>query len=579
MMASNTAAPIARDVTHPVLDRPWRRPGAFRYAAERLRGILHPPITVIEPAPGSVISELDVPIAMRDGTILRVNVYRPDTEAPVPVLMCAHPYGKDKLPSVNGRRMRFSPQYRIMHQPAPITMSTLTGWEAPDPAWWVQRGYAVINADLRGAGTSDGVGSLLSDQEADDYADLISWAGGQGWSTGRVGLLGVSYLAMSQYRVAGKGPSNLAAICPWEGMTDSYRDLMRPGGVEEHGFSLVWTTMVKRVARISPDLGKQQRSHPLRDESWQSITPDLASIDVPMLVCASFSDNNLHTRGSFRAFEQVSSPDRFAYTHRGGKWATFYSEPAHAAQLAFFDHYLRDEPAPQLPRVRLEVRESRAKVVEIRDESAWPLPGTDWQELHLAPDGRLATAPPGAAGQVTFHTRRRAAAFTHTFTQDTELSGPMALRVWVSIDRGDDVDLYVGVEKWRGSEYVGFEGSYGFGRDRVATGWQRVSLRRLDEAASTPAEPVPTFLDREPVRPGEVVPVEVALGPSATLFRAGESLRLVVAGRWLWPANPLTGQFPTHFHGSPASGCTLHWGPDRPSRLLVPRIPERRSPS
>jgi predicted acyl esterase len=502
-------------------------------------------------------------------------VFRPPTSDPVPVIMCAHPYGKDRLPSISGRRGRFSPQYRIMHQAAPISFSTLTGWEAPDPAWWVARGYAVINADLRGGGTSDGVGSLLSDGEADDYYDLIEWAAGQPWSSGNVGLLGVSYLAMSQYKVAGRRPQNLKAICPWEGMTDCYRDLMRPGGLDEHGFTLAWTTMTRRVARLGTDIGKEERARPLRDEWWESITPDLGAIEVPMLVCTSFSDNNLHSRGSFRAFERVSSTDRFAYTHRGGKWATFYSEPARAAQLAFFDRYLRGAGVATPPAVRLEVRESRHRVAEVRDEAAWPLPDTDWQPLYLAPGGRLRTDPADAPGQVTFHTRRRAAAFTYTFDDDTELSGPMALRVWVAVDPGDDVDLYAGVEKWRGRHYVGFEGSYGFGRDRVTTGWQKASLRHLDERASTAAEPVHTFRRREPLRPGQIVPVDVALGPSATRFRAGESLRLVVAGRWLWPRNPLTGQFPAHFRGSPVTRCTLHWAADRPSRLLVPRIPPR----
>lgn len=225
--------------------------------------------------------------------------------------------------------------------------------------------------------------------------------------------------------------------------------------------------------------------------------------------------------------------------------------------------------------MRLEVRESREQVVEVREEPAWPLPDTEWQSLHLAPGGRLDTGPAARAGETTFSTRRRAASFTHVFTEDTELTGPMALRVWVSVDGGDDVDLYVGVEKWRGRHYVGFEGSYGFGRDRVTTGWQKASLRRLDEHASTPAEPVHTYRDREPLCPGQAVQVDVALGSSATLFRAGESLRLVIAGRWLWPRNPLTGQFPAHFRGSPATRCTLHWGPEQPSRLLVPRIPPR----
>lgn len=566
---------MARSTSSTGLDRPWHRPGAVGYGLQRLRGILHPPVTVTEPVPGEVVSELDVEIPMRDGIILRANVYRPPGPDPVPVIMSAHPYGKDRLPSVARRRSRFSPQYRIMHQAAPVSFSTLTGWEAPDPLWWVAQGYAVINLDLRGGGTSDGVGSLLSDAEAQDYADAIGWAGSQTWSTGDVGLLGVSYLAMSQYKVAGRRPPNLKAICPWEGMTDCYRDLMRPGGLDEHGFTFVWTTMTRRVARTSPDIGAEERARPLHDEWWESITPDLRAIELPMLVCASFSDNNLHSRGSFRAFEQVSSPDKFAFTHRAGKWATFYSEPARRAQLAFFDRYLRGRDVPRPPAVRLEVRESRSEIAAVRDEPTWPLTGTQWQELYLSTGGRLATLSPAAPGEVSFHTRRRAAAFTHTFVEDTELTGPMALRVWVAIDRGDDADLYVGVEKWRGRKYVGFEGSYGFGRDRVTTGWQRVSLRQLDERASTAAEPVHTFRRREPLHAGQIVPVDVALGPSATLFRAGESLRLVVAGRWLWPRNPLTGQFPAHFRGSQVGRCTLYWGPERPSRLLVPRISGR----
>lgn len=567
---------MAPGTAFPVLDRPWHRPGALRYAAERVRGTVRPPVQVIRPPAGSVVRELDVGVPVRDGTVLRVNVYRPPTSPPVPVILCAHPYGKDRLPSVSGRRARFAAQYRILHQSAPVSFSTLTSWEAPDPAWWVGHGYAVVNADLRGAGTSGGVGSLLSDQEARDYADLITWAAAQPWCNGRAGLLGVSYLAMSQYKVAGIGPAALRAICPWEGMTDSYRDLMRPGGLYEHGFSLVWTTMTRRTARLATDLGAAQRAHPLRDEWWQSITPDLAAIKVPMLVCTSFSDNNLHSRGSFRAFEQVGSPEKFAYTHRGGKWATFYSEPARTAQLSFFDRYLREEDSPAPPRVRLEVRESRTHIDQVRTEDTWPLAGTHWRALHLGPAGRLSRQPPGAPGTVTFPTRWRAAAFTYTFTEDTELTGPMALRTWVSVDRGDDVDLYVGVEKWRGRRYVGFEGSYGFGRDRVASGWQRASLRRLDARTSTDAEPVPTFCTREVLAPGEVVRLDIALGPSATLFRTGESLRLVVAGRWLWPRNPLTGQFPAHFRGSPHPRCTLHWGPQRPGRLLVPVIPPHR---
>lgn len=559
---------------HPApLERPWHRPGAFRYALERARGFIHPPVAVYEPAPGSVVRDENQPVTMDDGTVLRVDVFRPPGSGPFPVILCAHPYGKDNLPSRHGRRTKFPFQYRIMHQSEPVSISTLTSWEAPDPAWWTAQGYAVVNADLRGSGTSQGVGSLFSDAEARDIAKLIEWAGRQAWSTGKVGMLGVSYLAIAQYKVATLAPPALYAICPWEGMTDPYRDLMRPGGLEERGFSAIWAYMTNRTCRLDTDIGAERHRHPLRDDWWQSLVADLDRIHVPMLVCASFSDNLLHSRGSFRAFTQVGSPHRYAYTHRGGKWSTFFGEPARQAQLAFFDRHLRDAAVPEPPRVRLEVRESRHQVVEVRDEDAWPLSRTQWTPWYLTGDGRLVESPLSNPGSVTFQTRRNAAVFTVHISSDTELTGPMSLRLWLSVEGADDVDLVVGVEKWRGRDYVGFEGSYGFGRDRVATGWQRASLREIDEHASTVGQPVHTFQSRQPLAPGEIVCVDVALGPSATVFRAGESLRLVIAGRWLWPTNPLVGNFPARYRPSPAGHATLHFGADHPAHLLVPHIP------
>ncbi len=535
--------------------------------------MLRPPVKVFDPEPGALVVERDVAVPMRDGTVLRVNVYRPTGGGRAPVLMSAHPYHKDKLPRRTRWRSHLPFQYRLMRSTSPICHSTLTSWEAPDPVWWVGQGYVVVNCDLRGAGTSDGVGELLSDQEGEDIYDLVEWAGTQPWSTGSVGLFGVSYLAMSQYKAAALRPPSLKAFCPWEGQSDVYRDMMRPGGVSEDGFVRIWAAGTRRVARLRTDLGQQDRVRPLRDQWWQSLVADLPAITTPMLVCASFSDNNVHSRGSFRAFEQVGSTDKFAYTHRSGKWSTFYSEQAKAAQLAFFDRYLRGSDIAMPPRVRLEVREDAEKIVAVRQEASWPLERTNWRPLYLGADGALTTSATPRAGQVTFDTRRNAAAFTFITPEDIELTGPMSARLWVQVDGADDIHLFVGVEKWRGNKHVSFEGSYGYGRDRVSTGWQKASLRELDESRSDTGQPVHTFLNPQPLRPGQIVPVDVALGPSATVFRTGESLRLVIAGRWLSPRNPLSGQFPAHFRPSPAARCTLHWGPDQPAHLLVPHIP------
>jgi uncharacterized protein len=145
----------------PTLDRPWHRRGRLGYTLGRLRGFARPPMTVTEP-PDELVIDRDVEVHTRDGTVLRVNVFRAADEGPRPVIVSAHPYGKDNVPARRGKRWTYSPQYRMLRQPAPVTFSALTGWEAPDPVWWVEQGFAVVNADLRGCGHSDGVGKLLS---------------------------------------------------------------------------------------------------------------------------------------------------------------------------------------------------------------------------------------------------------------------------------------------------------------------------------------------------------------------------------------------------------------------------------
>ncbi len=97
---------------------------------------------------------------------------------------------------------------------------------------------------------------------------------------------------------------------------------------------------------------------------------------MPALICGSFSDHNLHSRGSFRGFERISSTDKHLYTHRTGKWAAFYSDRALAVQLGFLDRHLRpagiapDTDAAAGAPVRLEVRESRDVIADVRAETA-----------------------------------------------------------------------------------------------------------------------------------------------------------------------------------------------------------------
>lgn len=540
------------------------------YAGQRLFRTVFPNLTITAPAPGIRV-ERDVSVPMRDGARLRVNVFRPEGEGMFPVLMCARPYGKDAFPTRTPLGYLPPARYRFMRQASPVRFSAYTTWEAPDPSFWVPRGYALVNVDLRGFGTSDGTGVLLTQAEAEDYAEVIEWAAAQPWSNGKVGLNGVSYLAISQWNVATLRPKSLQAICPWEGFTDIYRDLAYPGGLREDGFTPFWSDGLDREGRTRESLRAGQLAHPDYDDFWRERTPVIERIDVPALICASFSDHGLHTRGGFEAYRRISSTHRFLYTHRSGKWSTYYSPEALALQARFFDCFLKgvDNGMRDDAPVRLEVRASRDEIHDVRSASAWPLPGTRWTKLHLAP-GALRDAP-ALNATVRINVPDGGASFVFIVSEDMEIAGPMNLRLHVSLEDASDAHLFVAVCKMRDGKDVVFEGTSGFGCDVVTKGWLRLAHRRLDDSRSEPHRPFHPHDRAEPLVRGEIAPIDIELLPSATFFARGEHLRLDVRGRWFWKRNPFLGLYPFTYAPSPNARMHLHLGADHDSFLLVPR--------
>lgn len=555
------------------------RDGRWTRARTTLGRLIRPPITITDP-PDDATVDWDVPVPMRDANLLHVNVFRPDDDAVHPVLLCAHPYGKDDLPIHHRTRRgyRASPQYRLMRS-APVTHSAWTSWESPDPAHWVARGYAVVNADLRGWGTSGGQPGVLTAQEGRDVHDLVEWAASQPWSNGRVGMNGVSYLAISQWMGAATRPPHLAAICPWEGFTDFYRDFARPGGILDTGFLTVWGTVTRRRSHGRADLLTPTHRRPLFDDWYADRNRDIESIDVPALVCGSFSDHNLHSRGSFEGFRRIASTRKWLYTHRGPKWSTYYSAEALDAQARFFDHVLRDQDTgiATEPPVRLEIREDRTTIAAVHHVDSWPPPETRWRTLRCRADtepGRLETAdptvpvPPGE--QASIDGRRGRARFTCRFDTDTDVVGPMLLTLTLSVTGADDFPVVAGVRKFRDGREVTFEGSFGFAGDLVTHGMLRVSHRETDPQRSLPYQPFHPHTTRRPVGPGEQVELSISLLPSATRFRAGEELRLDIQGRWFHGRNPILGQFPAGYRTRARGTVTLHLGAGDGCRLELP---------
>ncbi|MDQ2886696.1 MAG: CocE/NonD family hydrolase [Chloroflexota bacterium] len=544
------------------------KPG-FTYIAKRLKNLLRPPLHLV-PLPKGMVIEKNVEIPMRDGVILRANVFRPATEGNFPVIMCAHPYGKDRL----NRKGIFGPRplltYRVLNQPDPLAISTWTGWEAPDPAYWVPQGYVFVNIDLRGFGASGGKGDLFSDQEAQDYYECIEWAARQPWSNGKIGLSGVSYLAISQYKVAALNPPHLAAICPWEGFSDFYRDFAYPGGIREDGFTIIWGGNVHSQTNVRKELVKR----PLRDAWYQSLTPDLQRITVPALVCGSFSDQSLHTQGSFRFFEEIRSQHKWLYTHRGAKWAVYYSPEALAFQRKFFEHFLKgkDNGMLAVPPVRLEVRDTGKVIHAVKAEQHFPPHDTQWTALHLSGEtNQLAEAMPQTVQQTSFDLTKGKAVFEWEIPRDLEVIGPMVLKLYIEVKDASDGCIFAGMRKIRNGKQVVFEGSYGFGYDLVTKGWQRASLRQVDKEKGKPWSPEHDFTVKQPLQPQQIIELEFSLLPSATFFKQGDILRLDIQGRWFFPKN-LVLYGPAYYEKSSTGTCVIYSGGDYDSHLLLPLL-------
>jgi putative CocE/NonD family hydrolase len=565
--------------------------------------LVKPQAELTEPDP-DILAEYDVEIPMSEGFSLTANIFRSKEAAEkgeqVPIVMCAHPYNNHLTPALKKTPLNGPPQqYRLIPQAGgqPV-FSKLTSWESPDPNFWVTAGYAVVNVNLPGYANSGGPATAFSEHQGKCYYEAIEWAAEQSWSTGKVGLNGVSFLAISQYHVAacqayGGPPPSLACISPWEGLSDPYRDIFAFGGLSDGGFpTFWWATEVKPALNGTPeDYAEADGSipteylenHPLYDDYWKAKAAKLDEITVPMMVCASFSDHCLHTIGSFRAFERAKSEHKWVYTHRTGKWVSYYSSDVQEMTKNFMDCFLKDDTSSgflDTPPVRLEVRSSLDEIHEVRYENEWPIARTQYTKLYLGEEPQsLSLEMPEEPDEVVYPADKDGKAlFNMTFTEDTELSGYMKVKVWAearpedeSEEAPDDMGVFVAVNKLDvGGNSVHFNGSVGLNTDMVTRGWCRASRRELDPAESTEWHPVQKGDSEQKLNAGEIVPLEIEVYPSSTFLSAGETLQLIIAADEIIPTVPYKkdASFNRGKH-------VLHFGATYDSYLQVPVIPPK----
>src|SRR3954447_12736460 len=185
------------------------------------------------PAQYAEVVDKDVPITMSDGTVLRADVHRPDAPGRFPVLLTQTPYNK-------------------------------TGVLSGANSYLIQRGYVHVVVDVRGTGSSAGQWDSFGPNEQRDGKEMVDWAAAQPWSDGKVGLVGPSYMAITQITTAALKPKALKAMFTVVPMADGYRDITFSGGQINTAFIPLWLGLVTGGGLIPPTYAKSGSPDDLR---------------------------------------------------------------------------------------------------------------------------------------------------------------------------------------------------------------------------------------------------------------------------------------------------------------------------
>ena len=565
--------------------------------------------------------EWDLPIVMDDGLVLRCDVFRPDEVGEYPVILTYGPYAKG-LAFQEG----YPDQWRITTDQHPDVAAGSTNiyqnWEVVDPEKWVPDGYVIVRVDSRGTGRSPGYIDVFSQRETDDLVACIEWAGTREWSTGLVGLNGISYYAINQWHAASRQPEHLAAMCVWEGAADFYRDMTHHGGILSTFWANWYDMQVKTVqhgladrgavSRVTgvpvtgdtrlnddeleanrADLGADIRAHPQDDDFHRDRSPVWSMIDVPLLSAGNWGGQGLHLRGNVEGFVRAASPLKWLELHGLEHWTHFYTDYGVEMQKRFFAHYLKGEDNGwnREPPVRLQVR--HLDRFEERTSTEWPLPETQWTTLFLdAVDNTLDRSRTEVNGRLEYDPTGSGVTFLHEpYENETELTGPLALKVFISSETTDaDIFAVVRVFDTDGEE-VTFQGAID-PHTPIGQGWLRASHRSLDPELSLPYRPYHTHDQARALEPHEMYELDVEIWPTSIVIPSGYRLGLSIRGSdYVYEGdlgesrlgtfkNQLTGCGP-FLHDDPLDRpaeifgglVTVHTGPDTPSRLLVPVIP------
>ncbi|MGD0656958.1 MAG: CocE/NonD family hydrolase [Syntrophorhabdales bacterium] len=513
-------------------------------------------------AEDGITCEQDIPVALRDGTIVYTDIYRPMGHTNIPVLISWSYFGKRPGDGFD--------EWQIMGVP-PGTVSRMTKFESPDPAYWCRHGYAVANVDPRGVGHSQGDINMFGTQDGRDGYDFIEWLATQYWCNGKVGMSGNSGVAMTQWRIAAEQPPHLTCIAPWEGTGDLYRESLYEGGIPALGFSDFIVGSLTGPGYVDDNV-EMAKAYPFMNAYWEDKIPKWQSIRIPTYTTVCW--NHFHLRGSMEGFRKIRTQKKWLRAHREFEWPDTYCTAGLEDLRRFFDRYLKDirNGWELTPRVRLEVMDAHEYDFQTnRPEKEFPLARTEYAKLHVdAGRGALSFQPVAEESKVSYDGETGFTTFDIAFDKDTEITGYMKLRLWVEAEGHDDMDMFIAIQKldeagnWLPVNVLGEPHPGAWGK-------MRVSHRELDPKLSTHFQPVQAHLKEEKLKAGEIVPVDIEIWPHSRIWHKGQQLRVLVSGHYI-----REGWFEPFFWDTNNKGKhIIHSGGKYDSYLQIPVIPPK----
>jgi uncharacterized protein len=531
-----------------------------------------------------------ISIPMSDGVKIAAALFLPPGKERFPTLLAASPY-------------------RFDNDMAPAIPLFL--WRETGPiGWYLEQGYAYIHMDVRGTGRSGGEYRYQCKREQRDLYEVVEWIAAQRWSNGKVGGIGQSYFARSQWFMATQNPPHLGCVAPYDGHIDTYRDSAYTGGIPG-GYPTSWWEQVRTV-NLYPTAGKkrfvdydypaQVKRHPTYDAFWRerAAAEKLEKIKAPVFSIGVWSKVDLHLNGNIVGYQRAGGPRKLLVFGSSDVYAAVadYSSIAFHEKylLPFYDCYLKGKRTSYLdePDVRYFVTGAD------RFDSApnWPPKNSRYVPYYLGAgptgsvtslnDGALSENAPKEQGDPTVFdypnpgwrqgvggpgkdgrpdpVRRVLTFTTPPLERDLEVAGPIELILHAASSR-NDTDFYVKLSEQMPQDETDRKADLQ-PRSRIVTkGWLRASMRAIDKKLSKPHAPHYSHTKPQMLTPNRVYEFTIAVMPTAYRFKRGSRIRLELANG---DSSVTEVQFSHPYTPDKVGRDIIHHDARHPSRLLLP---------